>query len=382
MLFLPTPFLVSFMFAVMAGLTYWHRKRNDQKQNYLFLTLILVSALQSSLLGWRLGYGIDAFRFLSPILAACVPPLVYRLVLDLVGVNPIRNFRVWHHAPMPLVVVGFLAVVPFLIDPFLIAVFVVYAVIILQLMRAGTNSLLLASLEDARAAYVSIMFAAFSLLISALIDGVIFFEFLLAGGQRAMVYITVANISSLIIITVAAFGIASHQADAVIPEDADSAVDSDVAEMDSATQVALIEEEEHEKTLTMIENLLVSKRLYRDVNLNLDRLARRLGMPARRVSSAINQLRGKNVSQFVNEFRVMEACDRLLKTDQSVTDIMFSTGFQTKSNFNREFRRVTGKTPRNWRNEKKPELELHKTAPEGFFADDPSADTLSVGRLN
>ena len=353
MFFLPTPFFVSFMFAVMAGLTYWHRKRNNQKQSYHFLALIFVAALQSFLLGWRLGYGIDTFRFLNPILVACVPPLVYRLVLDLVGVNPIRNFRVWHHTPLPLVVAALLAVAPFLIDPFLIVVFFVYAVIILQMMRAGTNSLQLASLEDAGAAYVSIMFAAFSLLTSALIDGVIFFEFLSGSGQRAMAYITVANISLLMIISVAAFGIASHQADAVFPENAESAVDSDVAEMDSAMQVALIEEEEHEKTLAMVEELLVSKRFYRDVNLNLDRLARRLGVPARKVSSAINQLRGKNVSQFVNEFRVMEACDMLLKTDQSVTDIMFSIGFQTKSNFNREFRRATGKTPLNWRNEKK-----------------------------
>ena len=340
MLFLPIPFLVSFVFVVMAGSMFWHRKRHNQKQNYFFLALIFVAALQSFLLGWRWGYGIDTFRFLRPILAACVPPLVYRLVLGLVGVDPIRNFRVWHHAIFPIAMAAVCILAPEAIDPLLIVIFVVYAIIILELMRLGTDSLQLASLEAAGAAYVSIMFAAFWLLVSALIDAVIFFEFLAVNGeQRAVVYITVANISLLLIIAIAAFWIASYQTEAA-------------PETDSSAQSVLTGEEEHEKTLAAIEELLVSKRLYRDENLNLDRLDRRLGVPVRKVSSSINQLRGKNVSKFVNEFRVMEACDLLLKTNQSVTDIMFSVGFQTKSNFNREFRRVTGKTPRNWRNEK------------------------------
>ena len=32
-----------------------------------------------------------------------------------------------------------------------------------------------------------------------------------------------------------------------------------------------------------------------------------------------------------------------------VTDAMLASGFNTKSNFNREFRRVTGRTPSDWR---------------------------------
>ena len=36
----------------------------------------------------------------------------------------------------------------------------------------------------------------------------------------------------------------------------------------------------------------------------------------------------------------------------SVTEVMFEVGFQTKSNFNREFRRVTDMTPIAWREKK------------------------------
>ena len=46
---------------------------------------------------------------------------------------------------------------------------------------------------------------------------------------------------------------------------------------------------------------------------------------------------------------VAEACRLLTETGQSVTEIMFAAGFQTKSNFNREFRRVKDMTPLAWR---------------------------------
>ncbi len=91
------------------------------------------------------------------------------------------------------------------------------------------------------------------------------------------------------------------------------------------------------------------KALYKDADLNLARLARKAGVPARKVSSAINRVKGKNVSQFVNEYRIDEACRLLTESDRSITELMFEAGFQTKSNFNREFSRVTGVSPKQWR---------------------------------
>jgi AraC-like DNA-binding protein len=47
----------------------------------------------------------------------------------------------------------------------------------------------------------------------------------------------------------------------------------------------------------------------------------------------------------VNEFCVGDACRRLAETDRSIVQIMFEVGFLTKSNFNREFLRVTARVP-------------------------------------
>ena len=44
----------------------------------------------------------------------------------------------------------------------------------------------------------------------------------------------------------------------------------------------------------------------------LDRLARRLAIPSRQISAAINRTYGRNISQVVNEYRIRDAM-RLLR---------------------------------------------------------------------
>ncbi|MTD28663.1 helix-turn-helix domain-containing protein [Erwinia sorbitola] len=96
---------------------------------------------------------------------------------------------------------------------------------------------------------------------------------------------------------------------------------------------------------------LMQEGLYREPQLNLARLARKAGIPTRQVSAAINALHQQSVSQYVNGWRIREAGERLAGRSQTVIEVMESVGFQTKSNFNREFRRITGKTPSEWRRE-------------------------------
>lgn len=98
-----------------------------------------------------------------------------------------------------------------------------------------------------------------------------------------------------------------------------------------------------------IDRLVRDERLYLDTGLTLSRLARRAGVPARRVSMAINRVRRQNVSQYINGYRSEEACRLLRETDKPVISVMFEAGFETKSNFNREFRRATGASPAEWR---------------------------------
>ena len=62
---------------------------------------------------------------------------------------------------------------------------------------------------------------------------------------------------------------------------------------------------------------------------------------------AINRVRGENVSRVVNGWRIAEAC-LLLRKGDGVTQAMLGAGFNTKSNFNREFLRVMGMATTEW----------------------------------
>ncbi len=56
----------------------------------------------------------------------------------------------------------------------------------------------------------------------------------------------------------------------------------------------------------------------------------------------------KTYSNFLNEVRVSNACKRLIARQQSVEQVCYESGFNNLSNFNRIFKKITGKTPSNY----------------------------------
>ena len=72
-----------------------------------------------------------------------------------------------------------------------------------------------------------------------------------------------------------------------------------------------------------------------------------MGVPAKALSAAVNRVRGENISRVVNRWRVEHAAG-MLTGGASVTEAMLGSGFNTKSNFNREFLRVMGQAPTAW----------------------------------
>ncbi|MCX8490403.1 MAG: AraC family transcriptional regulator [Cyclobacteriaceae bacterium] len=57
---------------------------------------------------------------------------------------------------------------------------------------------------------------------------------------------------------------------------------------------------------------------------------------------------GKTYTNFLNEVRVSNACKLLINKDLIVQDVCYQVGFINLSNFNRVFKRITGKTPSNY----------------------------------
>jgi AraC-like DNA-binding protein len=109
-------------------------------------------------------------------------------------------------------------------------------------------------------------------------------------------------------------------------------------------------EPESDRLIERLESELLSSGMYLDPNLTLQRFARRVGLPMREVSVAINDSRNRNYNQWINTFRIREA-ELILRNEpnRSVTDVMLATGFQNKSTFNAAFRAINGRSPTEWR---------------------------------
>jgi len=99
------------------------------------------------------------------------------------------------------------------------------------------------------------------------------------------------------------------------------------------------------------ETLVRERELFRvEAGINLARGARLLGVPARQLSRAINDIYGASFTQYLNDQRVMLAKRLLREQPQlTITEVYLRAGFATKSHFHREFTRVTGQSPGGYR---------------------------------
>ena len=98
--------------------------------------------------------------------------------------------------------------------------------------------------------------------------------------------------------------------------------------------------------------LMESQSPYLDEDLNLQMLSEQLGVPLRPLSTAINREFGTNFYGLVNGYRVKVASLWLSDSenaDETILDIAFRAGFNSKASFNRVFKEQTGLTPSEFR---------------------------------
>ncbi len=88
------------------------------------------------------------------------------------------------------------------------------------------------------------------------------------------------------------------------------------------------------------------KRPYLDGELSLQTLAGQLGLSANQLSQVINEGEQCSFRDFINTRRVREACLRLdANPNTPLLELAMDCGFNSKSSFNRAFRKFTGRTP-------------------------------------
>ncbi|WP_222611781.1 helix-turn-helix domain-containing protein [Shimia ponticola] len=302
----------------------WARDRSG-----LFLALIAVCALQALLISLAQHYGVDFARLLQPVVAVVIPPLAW-MTFQSVAQGAFDPRRAAVHALLPVGIAVCLVFLPMAVDVLLLIAFLGYGIAILMALH-GQGNLSGARLQSGPLPRQLWRGVGALLILSALSD------VLIAGvmimGQPALRPIIISIFTSFTLLGV---GLLSLSRDAEGPAQAFEKTANN-AEPAKAT-VAQTE------LIARLDALMQNEQLYLDPDLTLARLARRLHVPVKSLSSAINKASGQNVSRYVNDYRIRAACAELDR-GEPVTQAMLASGFNTKSNFNREFTRVTGKTP-------------------------------------
>lgn len=98
---------------------------------------------------------------------------------------------------------------------------------------------------------------------------------------------------------------------------------------------------------------------YLDASLTLQKLANHLNIPSRELSVLINQHMSKHFFDFVNEYRIKKAMKILRDTSfkkNTIQEIMYDVGFNSKTPFNTAFKKQTNLTPSQYRKTAKNQL--------------------------
>jgi AraC-like DNA-binding protein len=106
--------------------------------------------------------------------------------------------------------------------------------------------------------------------------------------------------------------------------------------------------EKAEEYIKRIIYLFEVERIYRQEDISLNTLSGQMGVPAYQLSLLINDKLNKTFSELVNHHRVEEVKQRLsnpAEKNKKIIDIAFEAGFNTKTSFNRTFKKYTGMTP-------------------------------------
>lgn len=88
------------------------------------------------------------------------------------------------------------------------------------------------------------------------------------------------------------------------------------------------------------------EKLFLNPDLTIKDVADHIGSNTKNVSQVINQMHHKNFFDFINSYRCAEVKQILEAEEKStIMEAMFQSGFNSKSSFNKEFKKLTGQTP-------------------------------------
>lgn len=336
---LPLPFVIAFLLLIL--LFRFGKMYGNQRQYWSFYAFLLLLVGMKIMVGLRWSSNSEVLRTLQPFLAVLLPSVTWYLF------NNLREgkFAAWLHSLPLLLVIGAWLYWRDGIDFIIVFTYWLYGFALIQLALKTPDQWVLSRFDAIPFLAKAAASAGVLFMLSGLIDTIVAFDFAWYQGQHAPKVIATLHALMILVLGGLIAGMGHTIPTASTPESASVASKTPNNEhVDAPLPI-----QEYQALVMQLDNLLRTQSLYCDPDLSLNRLARKLGTPARTVSAAVNSVLSCNVSQLINAYRVECITQQLDHSDQTITEIMGNCGFQTKSNFNREFRRLTGMNPSEWR---------------------------------
>ncbi|WP_370400762.1 helix-turn-helix domain-containing protein [Sulfitobacter sp. JB4-11] len=331
---IPITWLVSVLLAIAAYGLAWNTRIPGRARVLLCLFLLCLVGV-TVLLGMRVSFGWLWPGRVQPFVAVLAAPLAYLgfAVLTIDTSDRWRGLLVRNGVLVLFAVVALAAPLPVSEDVFILTINCIYLYRMAGLLRLGPDGFHAVAPHTIglwRAAIIATLaFIGLMIVIDGLVLGVSLF------AREPQIIALLTGISGLFVGFVCVLALVGVPLilQAAQPGTANraAATDADRALMERLDRMM------HEKTL------------FRDSSLTLARVARRLSIPARDLSGAINRTTDENFPRFINGYRIAYAQSALRETALPVTEVMLEAGFVSKSSFNTEFRRVTGQTPSQFR---------------------------------
>lgn len=306
----------------------------------------LLFANQSILLICVLQQIWPAAAYVRPLIAVLLAPLFYLYALSVFRINKGFSQKVGLHF---LPVLGVLALLLFsaqaiqYLDGFIIGSYCVYLVLVMRQLMQGSSALKHLG-EYAHHAYRWLLTLSLLMCLNVAVEIAVYFELNSGVQLRYSISLLIGSVAFVIINTVTV--LASLKRITMI---------SWMVEVSEKTIAKIttpaLSEQDMQRLFERWQNMVKQEKLFaREFGITLQQAARKLGVPTRHLSNAVNYVYGGSYSQYLNDLRIEEV--KFLFTqrpDDAITDIMFDAGFATKSNFNKEFIRVLGMSPSQYR---------------------------------
>jgi len=113
-------------------------------------------------------------------------------------------------------------------------------------------------------------------------------------------------------------------------------------------QKSVLTDEMAEKILKKLTHLMQEEKLYRDSMISLPAMAARLKITTHHLSQILNERLDRNFFNYISEYRVEEAKQRLLEPDVNqitMLELAYDIGFNSLSAFNTAFKKHAGMSP-------------------------------------